>query len=493
MVGQVFKVLQGFLVLKFLDPAAFGIWLSLEILIKYSAYFHFGLEYGFSNRLPYYLGQEKNELVRETEDTAYVVWTGIASVFTIGIIIYSFFVPAASSIFKWGLLIIAGLVLSEQQVTFLSRWETSGKKNFSLFSRLQVTRTIIAFCIIVPLAYFFNVIGLMAGTLLTSIAMAGIWWVKTGFRYHGNYRKVRLKELFEIGFPILLVVLGGVLIETVDRLLILNKLGSEQLGYYGVTVLGGSFMYGLLAQAGSAIAPHMVEEMGRKEDDPRSLEKYLIKPTLFFASASVLIILALEFVIPVLVTYWVPKYLPGLPAFYLFLPGYFFLSIILTGTNILQVILISKKRQQLMIYIQLGAVLFEVLFGLYFLNLGWGIAGVALSSSLAYAFYGITILAMTGNFVLGENSQRIRFLAEVIGLFLLGLILYFGIDWIGRAIAGDQLIIRAIIQLLCCGLAGIPILFWLDRRVKIISDIVPFINSLKTKFLSSSSNGISLK
>jgi O-antigen/teichoic acid export membrane protein len=481
--GQVFKIIQGFLVLKFLDPAAFGVWLSLEIVIKYSTYINMGLEHGFSNRLPYYLGQGKVEKVQQTQDTAFLAWTSITIVFTIGVLIYSAFVQNPSAIFRWGLIVIALLVLFEQQITYLTRWETSGMKNFSLFSRLQVIRTIITFCLVVPLAYFFNVGGLMAGTLLAAVVIAVLWWLKTRYRYHGQFSFENIKELFRIGFPILLVVLGGVLIETVDRLLILNKLGSEQLGYYGVTVLGGGFMYGLLAQAGSAIAPHMIEDMGRMEDDPHCLEKYLVKPTLFFASASVLAILALEFVMPVLVTYWVPKYLPGLPAFALFLPGYFFLSIVLTGTNILQIILIARKRQKLMIYIQLAAVAFEVLFGLMFLNMGWGIAGVALSSSIAYLFYGVTVLAMTSNIVLEAGKQRIRFMAEVIGLFFIGVGLYFAIEWVAQALFPGQLIPKLIIQLALCCLVGVPILFWLDRRVKIIADIIPFISNLKKKYL----------
>ncbi|MHC1783274.1 MAG: oligosaccharide flippase family protein [Anaerolineaceae bacterium] len=483
LVGQAFKILQGFLVLKFLDPAAFGIWLSLEIVIKYSAYINLGLEHGFSNRLPYYLGQGKLEKVQQTQDTAYLAWTGITAVFMVAVLIYSAFVQNPSPIFRWGLIVIALLVLFEQQISYISRWETSGMKNFSLFSRLQVIRTVITFCLVVPLAFFFNVYGLMTGTLLAAVVMALLWWLKTRYRYHGHFSFGNIKELLRIGFPILLVVVGGVLIETVDRLLILNKLGSEQLGFYGVTVLGGGFMYGLLAQAGSAIAPHMIEDMGRMKDDPHCLEKYLVKPTLFFASASVLAILALEFVMPVLVTYWVPKYLPGLPAFTLFLPGYFFLSIVLTGTNILQIILIARNRQQLMIYIQLAAVVLEVLFGLLFLNMGWGIAGVALSSSIAYLFYGVTVLTMTSNIVLAAGRQRIRFMAEVIGLFVIGVGLYFAIEWVGQALFPGQLILKVIIQLVLCCLAGLPILFWLDWRVKIIADLVPFINNLRKKFL----------
>lgn len=485
-IGQVFKVLQGFLILKFLDPAAYGIWLSLEIIIKYSAYAHLGVEYGFSNRLPYYIGKNNSGRIREMQDTAYLTWTVFASIFTLAILAFSVFNTNTSLIFKWGLPVIAVMVLSEQQITYLGRWLTSGKKDFSTFSRMQVVRTIINFCLIIPLAYFFNVGGLMAGTLFTSVVLAGIWWKITDFRYQKNFSKEALKELFEIGFPILLTALGGLLIETVDRLLILNRLGSEQLGFYGVTVLGGSFMYGILAQSGSAMLPHMVEDIGRNNDDPHCLKKYLIKPTLIFASASVIMILALQFVIPLIVTYWVPKYLPGLSAFYFFIPGYFFLSIILAAGNIVQVIYVTKKRLHLLVLFQAGAVLVEIASGIFFLNVGLGIAGVALSSTLAYAFYGIIVLSLAAFFVMDNRIEASRFLFEIFMFFALEVVLFFGLSFLGKTIAGDNLILETIIQLFCCGLIAILFLLWLNRRIDIMKDFSPFIAKLREKILPSS-------
>jgi O-antigen/teichoic acid export membrane protein len=482
-VGQVFKVLQGFLILKFLDPAAYGIWLSLEIIIKYSAYSHLGLEYGLNNRLPYYAGKERRDLVQEIKDTAYVAWTALSSIFTVAVIIYSLAGSTLSSIYKWGLVVIALLILSEQQITFLSRLMTAGKKDFSTFSRLQVLRTIITFCLIVPLAYFFNVGGVMAGTLLTSVIMAVIWWKTADYKFQKTVTKPALKELFEIGFPILLTAMGGLLIETIDRLLILNRLGAEQLGYYGVTVLGGSFIYGILAQAGSTMVPHIIEDLSRNEDNPRALKKYLIKPTLVFASVSVLMILALLFIIPVIVTYWVPKYLPGLPAFYFFIPGYFFLSIILSAGNIMQAILVAKKRLRLMVYFQMGAVIIEFLVGLLVLNYGFGIAGVAFSSTLAYAFYGIVVLTLTVYYVLDSLKEKVKFLGDVFGLFVAGIMLFMLFRWVGAVLGGENIIFQALIQLICCGLTGIPLLYWLNRRVQIMTDILPFLAGIKAKFL----------
>ena len=76
-----------------------------------------------------------------------------------------------------------------------------------------------------------------------------------------------------------LVALGTGIIQT-DRIVILPLLGAQSLGYYGVTSLGGGAVYGLIAQAGSVMGPHITVEMGRSSDSPRALKRFLVTPTI---------------------------------------------------------------------------------------------------------------------------------------------------------------------------------------------------------------------
>jgi hypothetical protein len=199
-----------------------------------------------------------------------------------------------------------------------------------------------------------------------------------------------------------------------------------------------------------------------------------------------LMILALEFIIPLIVTYWVPKYLPGLAAFKLFLPGFFFLSIILTAGNILQVFYTVRKRLRVLIYLKFAVVMFELLVGILFINLGWKIQGVAFASTISYLFYSTVVIMLASKIIITKMSQKIRFLFEVFGLFVLGVGLYFGIDRLGDLIFGNWYFVKALFQVALCGLIAILTFFWLDYRIKIKADILPMLMNWKNNISQSS-------
>jgi O-antigen/teichoic acid export membrane protein len=479
-VGQVLSILQGLIVMRFLDPTVYGVWLGLTILLTYSTYANLGLEYGLGIRLPYYQGQKNVEREAQLADTAYVAWTGVALLFAGGVLGYALLAPQPWGIVRWGLVIIVGLTVLEQQIGFLGRWQTTSLKDFSLPSRLFILRGVASFLLVVPLAYFFNVVGVMVGTLLVAGITLVFWEMRTSYRLRWRLSRNALWEMLRVGFPILLVSLGSVLIETVDRVLILNLLGTASLGYYGVTGLGGGFLYRLLNQAGSAMSPHMAEEMGKSGDSAPAMVKFLIKPTLVFAYIAAALIMALVFALPPIVRLLLPKYVPGLPAFYLFMPGFFFLSIVLTANNILNIVLISLKRQRWVVGIQVIAIAVEVACAVLFIHIGWDIAGVALASTLSYAFYGLTILFLAAKYVIPYKRQRSSFLFNVLTPFVYAVVVSLAIFWIGQQWLSSPLL-RAVVQLSLCTIAVIPMVYWLNTRVELAKEMRPLIDSAKRR------------
>ncbi len=464
--------------MRFLDPEQYGLWLSVLILLTYSGYVHFGLEHGLGIRVPYYQGQGNAVRATQIADTVYIAWTSLALLLGAGVILYAVVVPQVTMVTQWGLIIVAGLTVLGQQTNYLTRWQTAGLKDFVLPSKLSIARSFLSFCVIVPLAYFLNVMGVMIGTLIVTGINLALWVRMTPYRLRWQISSDVLKEIWRIGFPIFLVVLGGALIETVDRLLILRLLGTVSLGYYGVTALGGSLLYRLLSQAGSAMAPHMVEEMGKSADSPSSMEKFLVKPTIIIAYISAILIMMLFFSLPPLVETVLPKYIPGLPAFYLFIPGFFFLGIILTANNALTLILIARQRQRISIYVQVLAIAVEVFAAVFLIGLGWDIAGVALASTLAYAVYGSSILVLASRYVLPQPERMRRFLVTVMTPFVYVMTVSLPIYAIGEQWFSNQIILKGVTQLVLCGLAVVPMLIWLSTRVEVTQEFLPLMNAV---------------
>lgn len=478
LIYQGVRIVQTFLIMHFLNPHYYGIWLGLNIVLMYGVYAHLGVEYGFAMRLPYYQGQNKTEQALKASDTGYLAWSVLTLICALTVIGYGVSAPRFSGFERMGLVIIAGLMVAEQQIAFLSRWNYSGPKNFKMPSILSVIRSIISFCVLVPMTYFFNVEGVMIGSLLVAVFFVAIWWVKTPYRFKGDVSLASFSDMIKIGFPILLVVLGGQLIETSDQILIISFLGSASLGYYGVAWLAGNVLYGLVSQAGCAISPHITENFGKVNDSTTELRKYLLKPTILFSYLMSVLLMLLVFSLPPLALLFLPQYAPGLRAFYFLIPGFFFLGIILTANNILNLILISKKRQRWIVYFQIIAIIIKIGLGLWFIKLGWNISGVALASTLAYVVYGGTILYWASHYVLSDYKERLGFLGEVIAPFIIVIIASGLIYWLGQKIIPQHLALRSATQLFLCILSIISLVIRLNRKTGVFGDIKPIISAL---------------
>jgi O-antigen/teichoic acid export membrane protein len=467
LVAQIAGIAQRLLVMRFIDPALYGVWLGASIVLTYSSYVHLGLEHGMGVRLPYYEGKGDASRTSEIASSVYGAWTAIAIVTAVGIAAWALIF--SSGAMQLSLLAIAAMVLFEQQIQYAVRWHSSATTNFPMIALLSVAKTLVMFLLVVPACWAFGIHGLIAGTVATSVITAFCWW-KAGSFPRPRISKDALREIIRFGFPILLVVLIGGLIDTIDRATIGLTLGTAALGYYGVTTLGGSSMYGLLAQAGSAISPHIAADFGRHGDDPAALERYLVRPTLIFACVAAVLSVGLMFVIPPLVKLLLPRYVPGLPAFYAYVPGFYFLATLLTANNIVNVILIAKKRQRLMLFLQIGAVTLEVATALIAIRMGFGITGVAVGSTAAYAVYGLGTVAIASWFVFGKSSRVASFMADIVK----------PIVWTGAAAAIILLASRSLdlgvialaaLRGVLFAIACLPLLFWLQRSTGAMTTI----------------------
>lgn len=482
LISQGLSVLQGFIILRFINPDSYGMWLGLLILLRYGAYAHLGLEYGLMFRLPYYIGQDNAERTRQVQDNTFFGWTVLTILFAAGVLGYYFLFANVSNSSWFGLIVILVMLFADQQSAFLNRWHASAQKDFKSYGIISIVKGIVSFIIIVPLSYYFQIVGLMAGSLIVSIVTAVLWWARTSFRPRLNLSSLVSKELVIIGFPYLLSVIGGVLTETVDRILVLNLLGAVHLGYYAITSMGGNSLYGLLTQAGTVMLPHMVEDSGRFENDFTVLEKYLIKPTIYLAYLSILMILFLVIFIPVIVDVWLTEYRLGLLAFYFFVPGFFFLSIIISANNILSVILVAQKKQFWLVVIQYFAVLVEIVVCLSLIQRGWGIAGAALGSTLAYMTYSMTILNISSAYVAQNRRSHFQFLMETFLPFAYGALLVFIFLNLPHFPFGEILVLRAVCQFLLVVICFVPLVYRLDNRYSLFRDVraVPIISQLPT-------------
>jgi hypothetical protein len=124
----------------------------------------------------------------------------------------------------------------------------------------------------------------------------------------------------------------------------------------------------------------------------------------------------------------------------------------------------------------------EVGLGFWFIKIGWGSAGVALASTIAYAVYGSIVVWWVSRYVLPNWRDHLFFIVDVMMPFVLGIFITFLIFWFGHKFIPQRLILRNGIQLLLCISTMLPLAFWLDYKTGIFNDGRVIIDAVVRKF-----------
>jgi O-antigen/teichoic acid export membrane protein len=197
---------------------------------------------------------------------------------------------------------------------------------------------------------------------------------------------------------------------SVDRVVLGGMLGAESVGYFGL----GISVAGLLALVpmvvGRVLYPKVNRQFGSNPDSD-SMRQMVIAPTLALSTLLVNLQAVLIVVMPLLYTWVLPKYLPGLLAGQILVLGSFYGCLLRNGANYL---IAANQQRRFLIYIVL-TLASTVFFDVALVKVGFGIEGVALGTSLA----GLLLTTLVWSRVLkslGLVAQSAR--ATLLGLYL---------------------------------------------------------------------------
>jgi O-antigen/teichoic acid export membrane protein len=471
-VAQLLGMGQSILVMRFLSPHELGRWLALILLLSYAPYAHLGLEYGFTYLLPGRRARGEEGQAAALQDTAYRFGVVLAVLYAVGAFLVGVYSFHGQLVFA--IAFMAATVVLEQQSLFRGRWQESALIDFRTGSILGIARSALSFVLIVPLTAWLGLRGVVLGSFIASGALAALWRRRSGFVPGHRVDRGTLRELFRTGFPVLAIVLAGVGLRTIDRVLVVSMLGVTALAYYNVTGLGGNFVFGLLAQTGQAFTPHISREIGGGAEGRARLGSYLWRPTLILAYASVLGLLYLSFGVPFLVTLFLPHLKPGLPAFYWFVPGFFFLTIVETANSVANAILIEQRRQRLQVYLQVATLVLEALVCAGLIRAGWGIRGAAVASTLSYAVFGLGTVALAAYLLTESVGRTVALIGRVVVPFVYGIGVGVGLFYLGQLLPTRPFTGLAL-QLGACSLLVLPLLAAINRELPLAQFVRPII------------------
>lgn len=304
------RVGSGLVVAALVDPAAWGNWYLLNLIVAYGALTQLGVMNGMNREVPAAMGSGNTSRALNLRRTALAVVLLTTGVATLLLLVASVAIPAIGLSDK--LLLTLGLLFATQLYTYATT-SLRSTTHFADLSRLQLIEAFAHPIFAVGGAALKGIPGFIIGQaialgftmLIASRAKNVIWRPMLD-------RKLA-RQLISVGFPIMLVGLVHTLFVTVDRWVIGASLGSEALGHYSLAIMALNAV-GLLPQVISQqFYPRMAFSWSA-EHDPGTLRGLASRQRTFTYIAVVPAVGLVALLASPVVHTLLPHYVPGISA-----------------------------------------------------------------------------------------------------------------------------------------------------------------------------------
>jgi len=390
------SLIKGLVVARVLGPNLYGVMGLLAVFIGYSAYADLGIFGGLTKDVPVHLARKEEARAREAEGAGFSAVLLLTLVFA-----------AVVTVALWGrtadmtraLPALAFAMVSQQvfkYCTVLLRARSRFSETALAWTVLQLLDMGLELALIFPL----GLTGIFLGQGLAFLVAASFIIVRNGLfpRLHLN---VRLSaNLIAAGIPLVVSTLTFLLLQTVDRFLIVGFLDTTALGHYMIGVFCANLIYFIPESLGYVLFPNFRERLAELTKDQRPPVRYIELPTRILSYVLPPFTAAVFLGIPV-IGLLLPAYVPGLASARILVMGTFFLSLVTSVTSFL----IAADRHRQLMLIQAGAVVMDLVLNTVALKTGRGIEGVAMATAVSYVFYATASLWLSYRYLRFVDSQ----------------------------------------------------------------------------------------
>ena len=217
-------------------------------------------------------------------------------------------------------------------------------------------------------------------------------------------------SVMRVGLPILMSGFVLSFLATIDRLMVITFLGEKQLGYFGLALLLTSVVSLIPARASQVLYPRITHQFGSSGNNVEALRTFVLTPPVILSALLPILIGSLYLSLPLVISVLLPAYMPGVAAARIIVVGIFFYGIL--GLTDYFLVTIGKLKQ----YALFGcvALLLNIVLDYLFIQLGYGIEGVALGGTLiTYFFYSCIVIGYSLFHYTKRFSDWVRFFARL--------------------------------------------------------------------------------
>lgn len=374
---QGISMIRGLVIAKVLGPSLYGFWSILNVCFSSARLLGAGSTSAMVRQVPLNQGRgrsDDNTVIHRSCLTWYllssstVALIGFAATFWMTTYPYLFEIRLACIVF----IFYAMRMFSGSKLT--------SERKIYILSRLNLVYAFTNAVLGISLVFFWGIKGVLVGMLSANTVVLAILFSSRHLSLRLGIDFSVFFKLIRMGFPIMILSMTFLLMQSIDKFIIYSMLGSLNIGYFGLASFLSEVINYIPGALNVVLFPRIMHTLGQT-NDRRQIEKYYQLPVFFMAATMPILVGVIYINIDWAIAYFLPKYIPSIKVLKIFSLGLFFFTIWGIPRNLL--IAFGKQRQTLLLV--LGCLLLGAIADITVIRAGWGIEGVALTSLLVFS------------------------------------------------------------------------------------------------------------
>ncbi len=417
-------MLRGIVAAKLLGPQQYGAWNALQLIMDYGLFAPLGTQQGLDQSVPARIvANDAAELDRLKRAGLFNI-LAFTLVFSAGCLAWVKYGSSSRVLDAWGFAGIAGalatILLTNVAYYHLTVLRSHG--NIQAVSGWYFWQGLVGAGVGLALIPWLGMWSLLWGWLLgTAVAAGYTRWHGRAIAPLGARPSQDSLKLLRVGFPMFVFTGSALVMRTLDRLIVLRYLGTEELGYYSLSVMALTFLLYLPDSIAYVVYPRLLHDFSASGRDPAAIRPMVAR---VFRASSLLVpllcglayLLSNEVAVALL-----PRFLPGVPALRVLSFG----AVGLALANLGSITLMTLGRQAVLVPVALFVTALGAALDVAAVKAGYGITGVAWATLLTYTLDGVLLLLLACSGLAMRTRETLTAVARLVAPFAFAM----GVAW----------------------------------------------------------------
>lgn len=281
------------------------------LISSYFTFLQLGAFNGLNRNLAFYKAQEKHEKVQQQVNASFQVakWVALIGLFVGLAILLWFTTKSFSKIHTYSAIALTIVLFCTPFNSHFSTTYRSGKEFKSLGKIIFLQNTL--FGLLSLTSAFLGYLGKIISDIGNSIFGLFLRYRNQPQKANSKGNFVEIKELIQVGFPLLVSGYLLTLFQIADQSIIALKLGSEALGYYTISKLILAAVPVIPTTLSVLLYPRASAQYAITKNN-KGLRSFYFKSLFINLIVVIPICILLYILIPFLVKTFLPNYIPGI-------------------------------------------------------------------------------------------------------------------------------------------------------------------------------------